>query len=124
MKLFNFLRYDPSFNGVGLKQDNKLEEVVWDAYCNHREELENISIAIINNVMIDTSCGVSEEEKQFPEGCTIYRVHKLRERNTVEVRKLKAQKEKEGILICGVCKFDFYKCYGEAGFETCVFKLS
>lgn len=115
MKLCNFLRYDPFYEGVGLKKGSKLEKEVWDAYYNHKDELGNISIAIRHNIKIDTSYGESDEEQQFPEGRIIYRVHRLRERNTVEVRKLKEKKEKEGKLFCEVCGFDFYVYYGERG---------
>ncbi|MEC0183116.1 HNH endonuclease [Paenibacillus peoriae] len=113
MKLCNFLRYDPTYKGVGLKQGSKLEKVVWDTYYNNRKELEIVSKIIIDNIQTDIL--LAEEEDEFPEGKIIYRVHKLRERNTTEIKKLKEQREKDGELFCEVCGFDFYKCYGEIG---------
>ncbi|WP_127544847.1 HNH endonuclease [Paenibacillus amylolyticus] len=113
MKLCNFLRYDPTYEGVGLKQGSKLEKVVWDTYFSNKKELEIVSKIIIDNIQTDIS--LAEEDDEFPEGNIIYRVHKLRERNTTEIKKLKEQKEKDGELFCEVCGFDFYKYYGEIG---------
>lgn len=57
----------------------------------------------------------TDEEDEFPEGKVLYCVHKIRERDSREVKKFKEQKEREGKLFCEVCGFNFYKKYGEIG---------
>ena len=38
MKICNFLRFDPDYQGKGLERGGKLEKIVWDEYCHNRDE--------------------------------------------------------------------------------------
>lgn len=56
------------------------------------------------------------DEEIFPEGKEIYRLHKIKERNSrlIEQRKKQALIQ-DGTLNCEVCNFNFYETYGEVG---------
>lgn len=52
----------------------------------------------------------------FPEGKSIEKIHKARERNSKVIRLAKESRAKEfKVLTCDVCGFDFEKMYGEIG---------
>lgn len=50
MKLCNFLRHDPSYNGKGLKGGSNLEKVIWDEFANNPEKLAKEKRRILNSV--------------------------------------------------------------------------
>jgi predicted HNH restriction endonuclease len=56
-----------------------------------------------------------EDEEDFPEGRVLYRQHRQRERNLNLVKKVKSRAERAGMLRCVICKFDFFKVYGDLG---------
>ncbi|HQF37124.1 MAG TPA: HNH endonuclease [Candidatus Dojkabacteria bacterium] len=121
MKLCNFLRYDPDYQGVGLQRGGKLEEIIWKEFYNDKVKLSNISKNIINgitelnNIDIETSDDLNDEENEFPEGKVLYKLHKYRERNNAAITRLKEIAESQGKLFCIICGFDFYKVYGKIG---------
>lgn len=45
-KLCNFLRFDPSYPGVGLSHGSKLEEKVWKEFCDDIPSLKKAAAAI------------------------------------------------------------------------------
>ncbi|WP_084034529.1 HNH endonuclease [Anaerobacillus alkalilacustris] len=56
------------------------------------------------------------EEETFPEGKTVYRLHKTKERNARLIDKRKKQAiERDGSLKCEACGFDFEETYGSVG---------
>jgi len=114
MKLGNFLRFDPDYEGAGLSRGGKLEEAIWNEFASDRERLQQLAVAIAdgyssvsNDIQLE-----DEDESEFPEGRVLYRLHRQRERNTNLVKKKKATAES---LSCEVCGFDFLATYGEIG---------
>ncbi|WP_163971820.1 HNH endonuclease [Oceanobacillus halotolerans] len=58
----------------------------------------------------------TEDDIGFKEGKKQLKQHIIRERNQEVVKKAKERfKQKNGRLFCEVCKFDFFKTYGELG---------
>lgn len=55
-----------------------------------------------------------EDAEEFPEGKLLYRIHRLRERNTRIIKKAKQLAQNNG-LKCEICGFSFYEKYGELG---------
>jgi 5-methylcytosine-specific restriction enzyme A len=115
MKLCNFLRLDPSYEGVGLKGGGKLEEEIWKEFSTDKEKLKDIAHAIKSGVPIVTTPTTEDEEEEFPEGKVLYRVHRMRERSGKVIKQKKDLALRNNELHCEVCKFDFYKEYGELG---------
>ncbi|MGE8021527.1 HNH endonuclease [Peribacillus frigoritolerans] len=119
MKMCNFLRFDPNYKGKGLERGSKLEEEVWDKFYNDKNKLHNIAQSIISSVNYEkeeVSKSISiDEEEEFPEGKVLYRLHKQRERNSNVVKKKKQIAIEENKLKCEICKFDFFKTYGDLG---------
>lgn len=126
MKLMNFRRFDPDYEGVGLQRGNKDEKVVWDLYAHKPNELSKIAEAICSSISSDTvvpsSDVVTSDEEEAEEGKILTRIHRYRERDLkLAKRKKEAFMQENGALFCEVCKFDFSKNYGEhgAGFIEC-----
>jgi 5-methylcytosine-specific restriction enzyme A len=122
MKLCNFLRYDPSYKGVGLKRGNKLEGEIWNEFSHDLKYLNQIALSIINGLRNNSLPTESREhdtcsdgEDSFPEGKVLYRQHRLRERNRKLIAQVKRDALSKGKLSCSVCEFDFFKTYGELG---------
>jgi 5-methylcytosine-specific restriction protein A len=119
MKLCNFLRFDPSYQGSGLRRGNKLEEAVWREFAQRPDVLSATAEAIRTGSGTNAaSAPVDEsgEEAEFPEGRVLFRIHRARERSPQLVRKMKARALRElGRLFCQVCGFDFEKTYGPQG---------
>jgi 5-methylcytosine-specific restriction protein A len=47
MKLCNFLRFDPEYQGKGLEAGGKAEELVWKDFAGDRERLRQVAAAIL-----------------------------------------------------------------------------
>jgi 5-methylcytosine-specific restriction protein A len=121
MKLCNFLRFDPSYQGAGLKRGAKLEEMIWKEFAADLPRLHRTAEAIKRNYQSLSPSGDDEEgdpeDEEFTEGKVLLKLHKVRERNATLVKKKKQRVlEKTGRLECEVCSFDFYKSYGELGY--------
>lgn len=120
MKLMNFRRFDPSYNGVGLSNGSKDEQVVWDLYAGKREELSKLAGQI---TLFMTSPEVKEflpvleaDEEEGNEGQLLSRVHRYRERDRTLVKKAKEKFTNEyGRIFCQGCGFDFEAKYGSRG---------
>jgi 5-methylcytosine-specific restriction protein A len=120
MKLCNFLRFDPGYEGSGLTRGNRLEEEVWNEFADDPELLAATAAAILASKGSVSAAQVDAEvpsgEEEFPEGRLLTAVHKRRERNTAAVRRKKASVlAATGRLECEVCGFDFESVYGELG---------
>ena len=119
MKLCNFLRLDPSYEGAGLRAGGQLEEVVWEEYANDPARLAEVVEAIrcnIGSVTRPRDDADTDEDAEAPEGRLLTRVHRLRERNASLVRKKKRQVISDtGHLACEACGFDFAAAYGSLG---------
>jgi len=49
MKMCNFLHFDPSYSGVGLKAGSKLDRAIWDEFSVDRTRLERVAAEIREN---------------------------------------------------------------------------
>lgn len=124
MKLMNFRRFDPGYEGVGLQRGNKDEAVVWARFAEKRDELKTVAASITSFVSsdLDRIVEIQDEEIEAEEGRLLTRVHLVRERNRAIVERKKEQTlSKHGRLSCEACGFDFEEAYGErgAGFIEC-----
>lgn len=119
MKLCNFLRFDPTHKGKGLKGGGKMEENVWDEFHNNREKLSAVAKAIIQNaesVPRPSHAESIDPEEEFSEGQILTKLHKIKERSpTLAKNKKKAVLKEKGKLSCEVCGFDFEEVYGQLG---------
>ncbi|SDH04177.1 5-methylcytosine-specific restriction enzyme A [Desulfosporosinus hippei DSM 8344] len=116
MKLANFMRFDPKSHGSGLARGGKLEEQIWNEFANRPDYLRKVAQSIIDNGSIRESEILDDEEEGFSEGTVLFRKHKVIERNRKIVNEVKSKALAEGNLRCVVCKFDFFKVYGEVGY--------
>ncbi|MHB9038574.1 MAG: HNH endonuclease [Armatimonadota bacterium] len=126
MKLCNFLRLDPDYQGKGLAAGSKADEEVWNEFRGDiarlrrvaeaiRERVENIDeySAYLRAQEMNTSIG---EDYEVPEGRVLFREHRVRERNANLVNKKKAFAiQQGGVLRCEVCSFVFGEYYGGIG---------
>lgn len=129
MKLCNFLRLDPSYQGSGLNAGSKLDEEVWNRFYNDRDGLASTAETIkyqyhrISRPQLDTDDALHGDDKEdFPEGKIVSRLHTFKERNSSASNRKKALVLREtGQLKCEVCEFDFALRYGEhgKGFAEC-----
>lgn len=122
MKLSNLKRFDTSYSGKGLERGGKLEEVVWNEFITDKIRLKTIAFNIkniINSTLLSQLSSIEDDstfDNGIQEGSTIYKLHKLYERNSLIVKRKKQQYQKKfGKLDCEICKFDFFKTYGEIG---------
>ncbi|WP_071778253.1 HNH endonuclease [Cyanobium sp. PCC 7001] len=119
MKLSNFLRFDPSYKGAGLKRGSHLEEEVWSTFSADLKRLQATANAIRRTVESGEAANSGPyygEETEAPEGRVLTRIHQARERNAALIKKKKTDVlSKTGRLACEVCSFDFQQMYGEHG---------
>jgi 5-methylcytosine-specific restriction enzyme A len=121
MKLCNFLRTDPSYEGKGLDAGSKLDMEVWEEFASDRDRLRRTASAIrsaadVEATISSRAVSVSDDDEEFPEGRLLTRMHKTRERNTAAVQKKKRHVLRvTGRLQCEVCGFDFRDMYGDLG---------
>ncbi len=120
MKLMNFRRFDPDYEGKGLERGNKDEEVVWNIYSSRPGELRKVSDTIRSLVSSDTFIPpkeiISDDEEEGEEGQILTRTHRYRERDTKLVKRKKERVlEEQGTSSCEVCGFDFGNVYGDHG---------
>lgn len=122
MKLNNFRRLDPGYEGAGLSHGSRGEETVWDEFYG---DLERLS-AVASRIRAAASDGPSrkavegypeeEGEAEAEEGRVLYRLHRVRERKPSLVRKKKESVLKSGAsLACEACRFDFARTYPGLG---------
>jgi 5-methylcytosine-specific restriction protein A len=121
MKLSNFLRFDPTYDGEGLSAGGRLEEQIWNEYHDKRAELRAIANRI-KSVVNDNPMRISltsvnvDLDEQATEGEVLLKLHKYRERNKRLVKKKKESiLVREGRLQCEICEFDFNEIYGDLG---------
>jgi 5-methylcytosine-specific restriction enzyme A len=120
MKLMNFRRFDPDYEGTGLQRGNKDEEVVWDLFASNPDKMNEVAASIRSFVSSDTYIPpkevISDDEEEGEEGQILTRTHRYRERDTRLARQKKSRFLRDhGSLFCEVCKFDFAAVYGDHG---------
>ena len=120
MELRGFLRFDQHYDGEGLRCA-KLGEQVWDEFSEDRDRLHKTAEAICSGYKelprLDYVTPPKDDgDEQFPEGVILTRLHLLRERNPLAVRRKKERVQRVcGHLNCQVCGFDFREVYGGLG---------
>lgn len=120
MKVWNFLRFDPSYKGKGLPRGAKAEGIIWAEYAGDKALLRRTANAIKAGLGapaagVDADRG-SDEEEEFPEGRVLYRLHRARERSASLRDNAKAAALKKGKrLACVACDFEFADKYGDVG---------
>jgi 5-methylcytosine-specific restriction protein A len=120
MKMCNFLRFDESYAGKGLRKGAQTEEIIWQEFANDREHLHETAKAIRANHALpevgQPTEALDEEEESFVEGQVLYRLHRARERSPKLRERAKAAAIRSGRgLVCVVCGFNFESSYGELG---------
>lgn len=121
MKLCNFLRFEPTYSGVGLKAGSKLDEVIWNEFAGNRAMLEQVACAIKENYeQVEPPQTLeeelSQEDEEFAEGRILSVIHRRRERNRLLIVKKKNEVFKNtGKLACEACNFEYFEKYGEIG---------
>jgi 5-methylcytosine-specific restriction enzyme A len=125
LKLSNFLALDPAYKGKGMEGGSKLDEIVFKEFASDKERLYRLANEIrkvSNDQALKGKIYQIEEDEQtvgdsVMEGQIIYKLHKLRERDSDIVKYKKRQAiSLVGHLECEVCIFDFHKVYGDIGY--------
>ena len=124
MKLCNFMAIDPTNENKGLTSYSRLDESTFHEFQDKRDELKKIFTLILNSLKdkktINNLYKIEDETdnlvKEVFEGEIIYKLHKLRERDSkLTESKKKLVLKNTGKLECEVCDFDFYEKYGDLG---------
>lgn len=124
LKLSNFLSFEPSYTGVGMKNGSKLDEEVFNEFLFQKERLKSIAAeirSVANNPEVKRKIYTIEEDEQTKndsvmEGQVLYKLHKVRERDVKIVQLKKDQVfSLSGKLACEACVFEFEQYYGNIG---------
>jgi 5-methylcytosine-specific restriction protein A len=120
MKLMNFRRFDPDYEGSDLQRGGKEDEVIWNLYASMPEELSKVSKSIRSFVDLENIGPIREptndDEEEGEEGGLLTRVHRIRETNPwIVERKKESILKRLGALACEACGFDFSEAYGVYG---------
>ena len=110
LKLANFKAIDPDFEGKGLSSYSKKDREVFFEFMGKDEELHSIANqikrAVSSKDLAHKLRQITDEEDydySAKEGKVVYKIHKLRERDSKINTKKKAQYlEKHGKLDCGL----------------------
>lgn len=123
MKLANFQRLDPDYEGKGLERGSRLDKEIWQEFANDRERLGRVAKEISRRTSkTDMEPPEDPYGAEAVEGKILSYVHKRRERSRRLIHQKKQSVLKRyGRLTCEVCSFDFQERYGErgAGFAEC-----
>ncbi len=124
LKLSNFKAIDPDFDGKGMDRYSKLDKEVFFEFIGQAQSLHRIAKQIkqtISNITTTEKLYRIQDEEDdeitsVKEGRVIYKLHKLRERDSkINKKKKDLYLNQNGKLDCEVCGFDFYETYGELG---------
>ena len=120
LKLMNFRRFDPEYEGKGMTHGGKDEEVVWNLFAHDPLELKKVASAVRAFVSDDAELPLptleDAEESESEEGAILTRVHRFRERDSKIIKRKKDEvRERLGCLVCEVCGFEFGTTYGKHG---------
>ena len=119
MKLSNFKRLDPGYEGEGLKRGAQLEEEVWSEFAEDLQLLHETASAIRENAKVLSHGAIAETisvDEEAVEGRILTVTHQRRERDPKIVKRKKQKIINEtGRLACETCGFDFKQSYGAIG---------
>jgi 5-methylcytosine-specific restriction enzyme A len=125
LKLSNFLAFDPAYHGKGMEGGSRLDEIIFKEFFNDRERLHTIAKQIklvsSNEKLKQKIYQIEEDDHtlkdEVSEGQVLYKLHKVRERDSKIVTQKKAHAMlTKGQLACEACIFDFFDFYGELGY--------
>lgn len=126
MKLSNFMAIDADNENQGLSSYSKLDEETFNEFYKKGSELKRIANLILDSILEKETLiklykiedEIDSSVKESFEGEILYKLHKLKERDSglTRTKKNNVLKEK-GKLECEVCNFDFHEKYGEIGYE-------
>lgn len=132
-KLANFRYFDSSESGKGMQNGSKMDKLLFDYFQPRLSELNVVARKIREmaaNIVVAEKIRHLEDETleaiSVWEGQSIYKMHKVAERDRRIVEQKKRQiKSKLGKLNCEVCDFNFSEAYGELGegFIECHHKM-
>lgn len=124
LKLSNFKAIDPDYDGKGMSSYSKMDKEVFFEFKGKNKELNSIANQIkttilnkkINKKLYQIQIEEDDKSLSVREGKVIYKLHKLRERDS-KINKKKKDRyfQENGKLDCEVCGFDFYETYGDLG---------
>lgn len=126
LKLSNFLSIDPSYHGSGMKSYSRLDKMVFEEFQFRTELLRKVANhikQIVKDPVLPNQLYLIPEFEggeilTVMEGAVIYKLHKLRERNSkIVFQKKELEFAKNGTMLCEACTFDFHKFYGDIGFK-------
>jgi 5-methylcytosine-specific restriction protein A len=122
LKLSNFKAMDPSYAGKGMSSFSKLDKQVFDEFNGNKILLHKIASDIkqtLNNPQLMKEISKVENDENIDrvkEGQVLFKLHKIRERNSKIIQSKKNRVlQEQGTLKCEVCDFDFEEFYGELG---------
>lgn len=117
MRLMNFLAYDPTYPGAGLKNGGAQAKAIWDEFSGDPDHCRTIAGTILASLQeleqTDPEENVDDSDYEAPEGWLVTRRHRIRERNREIVKRKKASAK--GKLACEACELDFSSVYGPRG---------
>lgn len=111
LKLLNFQNLDNNIN-----DSNILDKNIWDFFNDKKDYLSKISNAIkksqkdLNKIRREESF-----DAVFIEGKTLYKMHRIKEKNNKLIERKKEEAIKNNNLSCEICGFNFEKTYGKIG---------
>ena len=124
LKLANFLHFDPDYEGKGMSGGSKLDEQVFKEFAKDRDKLkaiaQEIRLIAANDEVKQKIYTIEEDEQTTKdtvmEGQMLYKLHKVRERDTgIVLLKKKQTLNRTGKLACEACVFEFQSFYGDIG---------
>jgi 5-methylcytosine-specific restriction protein A len=119
MKLANFKAVDPDYAGAGLSGGGKRRErEVWDRLASDVSE----RAAAVRRIRAAAGTGPTDaieapedDEAASIEGRILFRLHRVRERDSALVRSKKKSALEQRQLRCEACELDFAEAYGRLG---------
>ena len=123
-KMANFQHFDKRYAGEGLSGGSNLDKELFNRFFDHQDELRSVAVEIrkitldkglkmkIEKIEVDDPVAIDE----VWEGQTLYRLHKVIERDRKIVkRKKESVLSSNGKIACEACDLIFEEFYGEIG---------
>lgn len=114
LKLANFKRIDPGFQGKGMVRGGKLEKVIWEEYADHKDLLKMKADEIKARIKEAERFIYTEEKEEcisYTEGGRRVFVSRKIERNP----RLRKEAIRIHGCLCKACGFNYGAVYGEWG---------
>ncbi|RYY45760.1 MAG: HNH endonuclease [Chitinophagaceae bacterium] len=124
LKLSNFLAFDETYTGKGMKGGSKLDHEVFNEFVNQQDKLhaiaKEIKLIARNSDLKHEIAKIEEDDLTRTDGVIegeiLYKLHKVRERDSKIIEeKKKYYYNQHGQLDCEACKFQFQPFYGNIG---------